>query len=332
MNSRPATYDSGAEEQAALWAARLDGSTLSAADREALDTWLAASATHRTLLSEYCQFSADLEAQLPALVADARVKLPSAHPRRRFFHGLAYAGVALAAAAVAVLLWVGRPTAERQHVATAMAQREVVTLGDGTRIELNARTTLRTELSRSERRVHLAEGQAFFTVAKDATRPFVVETPAGMVRVTGTAFDVRAANGPELHVVVAEGSVLVRPGEVGASASASPVTLRAGDRLSSIAGVVSRAALDAEQLQDLLAWREGVVVFDGVPLDAALARFAHHHGRGINVLPEAAAHRVSGRYSLDDLEGFISGLDQAFPVKVTRSQSGTITVAPRADR
>lgn len=333
MNLRSATYDPGAEEQAALWAARLEGAALGASDREALDSWLAAHPAHRALLSEYCQFSTDLEAQLPLLVARGTLPMPKVdRPRRQFFGYAVYAGLALAVAAIAILFWTGRPATQRENIATAVAQRQSVTLAEGTRVELNARTTLRVELTSNERRVRLAEGQAFFTVVKDTSRPFVVETPAGLVRVTGTAFDVRAVSSTELQVTVAEGSVLVRPGEVGTAGAATPVTLRAHDQLSAAAGVVAQRRLEDEQLDDHLAWRHGVIVFDGVPLNVALARFAHHHGRGINVLPGAAGHRVSGRYSLDDLDGFISGLDQAFPVEVTRTLSGTITIAPRAAR
>ena len=59
-SSRPA-FNPAADEQASLWAARLDGSVLSAGERVALDTWLSTDPAHRDLLSQYCQFSADLE-------------------------------------------------------------------------------------------------------------------------------------------------------------------------------------------------------------------------------------------------------------------------------
>jgi transmembrane sensor len=237
-----------------------------------------------------------------------------------------------AISAVAILLWLRQPGTQFQNIATAVAQRQVLTLADGSRIELNARTTVRVDFTRSARRIQLAEGEAFFTVTKDPARPFLVETPAGSVRVTGTTFVVRTAAISELQVTVVEGSVLVRPDAADGSAGATPRPLRAGNRLTTAAGVVSVQTLAADELEDILAWRQGIIVFDGVPLQVALARFAHHHGRGINVLAAAAAHRVSGRYSLDDLDGFIGMLDQAFPVEVTRTLSGTVTVAPRAER
>ncbi len=85
MKKSHAQFTAGAEEQATLWAARLDGSVLSADQRIALDAWLTADPAHRVLLSSYCQFSADLEQQMPLLAgikglpADTsqRLQLPS---------------------------------------------------------------------------------------------------------------------------------------------------------------------------------------------------------------------------------------------------------------
>lgn len=335
MNSRHSRIDPAADEQAALWAARLDGSSLTLSDRQQLEAWLAANVNHRALLTQYCQFSADLESDLPEVIARGRITMPAAKPstRRHPIWGWC-AGLALAAAAavVAVGLWPTRTSVTPQAIATAIAQRQALTLADGTRIELNARTTLQVEFNASQRRVQLAEGQAYFAVAKDPARPFVVQTPAGSVQVTGTAFDVRTSADSDLQVAVVEGSVLVRPGELRDAPAAKPVALRGGDVLSAHRGIVSVETLPAGAVQDLLAWREGVAVFNAVPLETALARFAHHHGRGITVLAGAAAHRVSGRYSLDDLDGFVSTLDQFFPVEVTHGLSGTITVAPRKNR
>ena len=79
---RPA-FNPAADEQASLWAARLDGSVLSAAERIALDAWLAVDPVHRDLLSQYCQFSADLEQKLPALIEASALDLPPASARRR---------------------------------------------------------------------------------------------------------------------------------------------------------------------------------------------------------------------------------------------------------
>ncbi len=319
-----------AEDQAALWAARLDGSTLDAADRIALDAWLAENPAHRTLLSGYCQFSADLELQIPALVAAGSVALPAAKKAPRsnlvWFPRLA---LAAAAALVVVGVWFAHSANRFETVASSVGQRQTITLADGTRVELDARTSLQVGMSRSERRVRLSEGEAFFTVSKDPARPFTVETPNGSVRVTGTVFNVRTATAASLDVTVVEGSVQVRPEHLGGPASAEPVALRAGDHLTASAKGVSVQPLSASARDETLAWRQGQIVFHDVPIPEALARFARYHARTLTPTPAviAANRHVGGRYALDDLEGFLTELATTQHVTVQHGAGGTVRVS-----
>jgi len=327
-------HSPAAEEEAALWAARLDGSVLTAEQRLALDAWLAADAAHRTLLSHYCQFSADLEQQLPLIegiremsagtLAAPETVTPLPWLRRPMLAG----AMLTAAAAVALAFWLARPQPQFSNLATPAAQRSALTLADGTRIELNAQTSLQAEIGPHTRRVRLAAGEAFFTVHKDPARPFIIETPAGSVRVTGTRFDVRAESAAALAVTVTEGSVQVRPGEAGGS-PADPVQLAAGDKLTAAGGRVVRQTLSETDLDDDLAWRQGQIVFKDVPLREALARFARYHGCGITATPDAAEKRIGGRYSLDDLDGFFAALEDVASVKVTKNLNGTVLVSRR---
>jgi transmembrane sensor len=330
MNSFSENHDSVAEEQAALWAARLDGDTLDRTQRAELDTWLAEKPAHRALLSQFCQFSADLEEHVPALVANGAVLMPSsvqAEPHRWKWTFPRLAGVTLAAAAaIALTVAVMRPSPEIQNVAMASAQRGSHTLADGTRVELNANTSLRFENTGTERRVRLAGGEALFVVAKDATRPFVVETPAGSVRVTGTTFNVRTdASRDAFEVTVVAGSVQVRPGEINGVQPPAPIALKAGEQFSSRIGGLR--PLSQNQIEDALAWRQGKIVFYDVPLREAAARFAQYHGCAINVAPAIANERVGGRHSLDDLRGFLAGLELALPrVMYHHEPSGAVVL------
>jgi transmembrane sensor len=215
MNAR--SQNPRADEEASVWAARLEGSTLSADDRVALENWLAADPSHRTLLTSYCQFSADLEQQLPLLAgikegsAGRRTRAPTTALPLPWLRWPMLAGVALTAVAAVVFLYRSpEPAAQEISVATPIAQRQSHVLPDGTRMDVNAHTAIVVQFDAGERRVRLASGQAFFSVAKDPGRPFVVETPRGAVRVTGTRFDVQAS-ADAFTVTVAEGSVQVRP-------------------------------------------------------------------------------------------------------------------------
>jgi transmembrane sensor len=328
MNPLPA---STAAEEAALWAARLDGSVLTAGQRTALEAWLAAHPAHRGLLSAYCQFSADLEQQLPLLEGireeTAEITAPRTAQPHPWLRWPILAGVTLtAAAAVTVALWVARPRTQFENLATPVAQRSAVTLADGTRVELNAQTALVVELTADARRVRLAGGEAFFSVSPDPARPFYVETPAGSVRVTGTQFNVRTESPAALEVTVLEGAVQVRPGDD------APRDLAARDRLVRAADHVAVTALSPRQLGETLAWREGRIVFADTPLREALARFARYHGRNLTASDAAARERVGGTHRLDDLDDFLTSIQDVLPVHVTRGPDGAIRVDAVAGR
>ena len=323
--------DPDAEEAAALWAARLDGSVLTAEQRIALDAWLAANPARRLLLSRYCQFSTDLEQQLPLIagiremsageLAAPEIAQPLPWSRRPLMAG----AMLTAAAAIALAFWLARPQPQFTNLATPVASRQALTLADGTHIELNAQTSLSAEISPKVRHVRLATGEAFFAVHKDPARPFVIETPAGSVQVTGTQFDVRAESATTLEVTVSEGSV-----QVAAAGTEKTIALTPGQKLSALDGHVAVQTLSEADLDNALAWRQGRIVFNGTPLREAVARFARYHGRGITAAPEVAELRVGARYSLDDLEGFFVALEDTLPVKVTHNPNGTVQVEPRA--
>ncbi len=331
MNASDAHPRSVVDEQAASWAARLDGGVLDTPERLALEVWLAEDPAHRAALSDYCQLSADLEERLPELVATGAFTLPPPfRGQRRWMSPYLVALTAAAAAAIVVVTSFTRPAPEVQNVATAVAQRHALTLADGTRVELNAHTSLRFENSPDERRVRLGSGEALFSVAQDARRPFIVETPNGSVRVTGTVFNVRhEAAGTDFEVTVVEGSVQVRPNGSTETPGSGLYSLGKDEQLTAGPGGVAVRMLTRDAVENTLAWREGAVVFDGVPLHLVAARFGRYHGRRISVSPAVANESVGGRLGLDDFAAFLAALELALPVKVSYDLNGAVSIAPR---
>ena len=231
-----------------------------------------------------------------------------------------------AAAAVALAFWLGQPRVNTQTFTAPAAQRQAMALADGTQVEINARTQLNILISANERRAQLNNGEAFFAVARDSKRPFVVETPAGSVQVLGTKFNVRTASDGTLDVAVVEGLVKVRPAN--AAADDQPITLPAGTRYHrGMVATISRAETDT-----LLAWRQGQVVFYDVSLDEALAHVARYHDRKIVVSAAAAAERPGGRFGIDNLEEFLANLEAAIGVEAVHQSDGTILVRKAGER
>jgi transmembrane sensor len=315
------------EDEASLWAARLEGAGMTDADRAALATWLDADPEHRWVLSRYRQLSAQLDEQF-ATASDSLEIAAAARRRRRW--RLAGTMTALAAAiAIAFMVVSGRP----QEIATQRAERHTAALDDGSSVELNAQTTLVVDFNRRERRVRLSRGEALFTVAKDTTRPFLVETPTGTVRVTGTVFNVRAARGTfgkpgagdRVEVTVLEGNVRVRAANIATEEALTP-----GRQAVLDAAKAEVRDLPEGAAQDAVAWRQGQVVFHDTPLADALERFAAYHAQAIMADPRIADARLGGRYALDDLNGFLDAVERVLGGGIVRDPAtGAIRVAPR---
>jgi transmembrane sensor len=327
--NRPANApDPEAEDQASLWAVRLEGSHLTDSDRAELDSWLAGDPSRRPLLSSYCSLSARLDILVPELAAAGAVEMPPAPARARTAWNpwkVAIAGMAVAGLAAAAV-FLARPGGRPQTLSTPSGQRGEFTLSDGSRVELNANTSITVENGRSERRIRLSDGEAFFVVSKDKSRPFIVDTPAGSVRVTGTIFNVLTEAASQLDVTVVEGSVQVRPDDP-SGALGDPTMLTAGGVLTSEKGVVSLASKSAADVDDALAWRQGKIVCNAMPVSEALARFAHYHGRVMTVTAAAGAKRAGGQYSLGNLDEFLDYLKEGLNLSVVRETDGSVRVS-----
>lgn len=192
---------------------------------------------------------------------------------------------AAAAAAVGFTLWNVRrpadpagdlPVGAREFLTTS-GQTAMVRLDDGSVIRLGPESRLTTGPAESPdlpaRRMTL-EGEAFFSIAEDETRPFVVTTTAGTARVLGTRFHLFA--GPdELAVVVVEGRVaLAGPDQevhVGAGQATSLVRGRAGP------------VVDAPPIEQVADWLGDFLIFQDTPLATAMLEVARRYGREVEI-------------------------------------------------
>lgn len=323
MSLSPSAFPEHVERHAAVWVARLENGELTAEQQAEFDSWLHAAPEHALVLARYRELHASLAAQIPVLMDATEVNAVVAQASRlhRFRRAMVPALVTAAALAFAAVTWWMMPT----QIETASRERRAVVLEDGSRIELNARTSVEVMLGRSVRRVKLLHGEAMFQVARDPAKPFIVETPQGAVRVTGTVFNVREGGGAAVEVTLLEGSVQL----TAAQQPEHPVVLAVHEQGVIAGESIARRTLTPDDAQNVTAWRTGQAAFTALPVREALARFAAYHPGVITVDESAAAFRVGGRYSLDDLAGFLAALEQALPVSVLRGEAGRIRVVAR---
>jgi ferric-dicitrate binding protein FerR (iron transport regulator) len=179
----------------------------------------------------------------PSLPPGKRL-LPQRRISPRWLVSLAAALAIVVVGGTAVLLWqLGRDAI----YATAVGERRILRLEDGSSVELNSRSRIRVRFSQNQRNVELLEGQVLFHVAKDTHRPFVVRSDQLRVRAVGTQFDVnRKTTGTTVTVV--EGRVAVyragspEPGATTAYASPPGKSAAGSQPKQAAAGLVARSA------------------------------------------------------------------------------------------
>ena len=177
--------------------------------------------------------------------------------------------------------------AAMREVATEAGERARVKLGDGTQVMLNAESklTLPAEFAEGERVVHL-QGEAYFEVAPDKERPFVVRAGGTVTRVLGTKFSVGAYPDEDVQVVVAEGKVAVRQEETQEEQEIM-LTRRQMARLSKANERALRREVDPGSY---LAWTKGQLVFRDAPFPEVARKLERWYG--LQVKLEGASENV----------------------------------------
>jgi transmembrane sensor len=350
------------EERAAAWLARRDSGSWSEDDERRLQAWLDASTAHAVafirLESAWTQARRlkALGAGMPRNVVpppDAWHKSPffaaSAHtiaPARRRFPRALVAGI-VAVAMTGLISWYG--SARGPYYRTPIGSIASVPMTDGSEITLNTDSAIRVAISARERRVQLDQGEAFFEVAKDPSRPFVVSAGSKRIIAVGTKFSVRRI-GNDIRVFVTEGKVRFEdnslgtaakgsadsPGSAaqGASPASSDESAPAGSSAILLpAGTISLAGDSGilvqtkplPEVEEYLSWRSGYLVFRETPLADAAGEFNRYNDIKIVVQdPEVATIALSGRFRATNFEAFVRLIEDGFPVRVRRADGRII--------
>lgn len=216
---------------------------------------------------------------------------------RREFLGRAAFAASMVAGIAGLLAWRDR----HEPIETALGEIRRVPLRDGSLAAINTASRISVNLKPEVRKIELAQGEAWFQVAKDRSRPFVVEAGDVRVRAVGTAFSVRRYdNGADVRVT--EGVVEVWN-------VADPTQIRRVE-----AGASSFVANDAPPLTPIvdgdgndraLAWRSGQLVFDGDTLEAAAKEFNRYNAVQVVIAdPSLAAEKLVGRFRTNEPDAF----------------------------
>jgi len=307
------------EQSAADWVAREDHGLLDAAEARRRDAWLAEDVRH---LGAYARAHAvftrlDRAGALGSGYDPRRFATVAPRRARSSRRWLWWPGVAATLACV----WLGLhalPEAESPRHATRIGEVLRLPLQDGSAVTLNSDSELRVHFDGTRRRIELLRGEALFDVAKDPRRPFEVEAGAGRVVAVGTSFTVQRGADQSLQVLVREGVVEV------ADVQPQAVRLTANHRASARRGLgVAVTPVPADELGRRLAWRDGMISFDGDTLAQAAAEFARYSQTRILIDdPSVAARRVVGLYSATDPAGFAHAVADSMGLRAEPAPGG----------
>jgi transmembrane sensor len=365
------------EKEAAEWLVRLDGDrALAPEELASLREWLGRSPVHREQLRRFADFWGKLN-----VLTELAVPLGQAKGRaNRRFVGLRHVfpqfgrAVFVTAALVigigiAATFWLrpDLPLDSNGLYATAIGQQQSTTFPDGSVVLLNTNSQIKVDYSDEYRDIRLLQGEAHFTVAPNAARPFRVYAGHGRVQAVGTAFSVYL-KGNTVDVTVTEGKVALasvnvpgsqntqrlpqqgKPSGTGQSSGSIAIldsglvetlgTIQAGES-ATIQGVFDAdiastieviETVEEQEMAKRQSWRDGVLTFAGDPLEVVVHEISRYTTVSIEFSdPAVKATRIGGRFPIGETDAMFDALEANFGLRVTRLSRDRVLVSVAAD-
>jgi transmembrane sensor len=218
------------------------------------------------------------------------------------------------------------------HYVVERGQRQSLQLPDGSSLALDADTDVQVRLYRHRREVQLVHGQAMFSVAPDASKPFEVQAGPARVTVVGTRFSVRyrqdGIDAGQVRVDVQEGRVCV----AAAQSPATALLLTAG-QTTQVAADGQLAPVGSVAPDSVGLWRKGLLRFDNTPLTQALQELERYGPTGLVVHdPAVAALPIGGSYATARPAEFANMLTLVLPVRLVPGAGGRAEIVARSEK
>jgi transmembrane sensor len=313
-------------QDAGEWVQRLNESN----DQGLADQWMEWCRSDPRNLALFEQMQSIWEGFAAAKDAPAALHQPATPvARRNRLIALAASVVLLVGAAG----WFALRYIQFQVFDTAVGEQRRIALADGSQLDLAPDSRVSTRFTWARRGVQLERGQAFFAVAHDAMRPFVVHVTGLTVTDVGTAFDVRM--GPSNTVVtVSEGRVDIAPGasDSARGPDSRPDTVQAGVGQQVIfSRPLHRLSVATVDPKAAGSWRAGKLQFAGEPLEDVVDEVNRYSERRIAVEPALRQTRFTGTVSRANVADWLQALQQIYPIRVVYLGSSSIQIRSRDD-
>jgi transmembrane sensor len=333
-------------EQAAEWLLTLQSDELTPQQRTELVEWLCESPQHVAALFRICELQRDLSRfgqwrQIAPLSRTALPKIMRLVPRRPA-PSLAgrrlrrAAALAAGAAFLCIAAWLSVARLGHQEFSTQAGEKREITLADGSVMDLSPATDVAVRYRTHERLLTLEQGEVVFHVAKNRSRPFIVEAAQTRVRAVGTIFRVQRTV-RHVCVSVVEGVVAVseeprtwQP-RLGAARPLPLLSLAANEQVSiNISGIMS--PVHWTNVNAVSAAGASRLTFDNRTVGDVARLFNSRNRMQIEISdPSLAARRISGIFPTDDPQSFVAFLQVAADVQVSQRDSTHILLGPQSN-
>ncbi len=357
------------EEEAGAWLIKLDGDTAPSAEELAsLQEWLERSPVHREQLRSFAEFWGKMnvltELAVPLGHANGRAKRSLVENLRHAIPRLGHVGIvtAVIAIGIATTFWL-RPDpflSSNDFYATAVGQQRSMTLADRSVVLLNTNSQIKVAYDNEYRNIRLLQGEAHFTVEKNAERPFRVYAGNGRVQAVGTAFSVYLKD-DTVDVTVTEGTVALAfvgrantsrvlqqetpPGTnqlsgsnaivdggfvemLGTITAGESATIRNAHDPDIVSAINTIETVAAQEMAKRMSWREGILTFSGDPLEVVVAEISRYTTVSIEITdPVVRATRIGGRFPIGETDAMFDALEANFGLRVTRLSHDRVLVS-----
>ncbi|TQV89581.1 FecR family protein [Aliikangiella coralliicola] len=346
--------------EACAWIAQIESEGMTSDDLAAFKEWIERSAAHKAEIRRLAQLSGEIniltEMASPLKDAAARQRelINPGHSSRvsKNYWSKNYftAGIALATVLFFSFIFIIQQndslTTPQLYTTAVGGHREVI-LSDGTLLALNTDSEVEVDYNENRRKVRLLKGEAFFQVAHNSNRPFIVYAGKNSVRAVGTAFAVSLL--PQtFELTVTEGKVelsdtakdkpivseqkvtktaLLEPSKDSEQITDEPekIYLSAGETLAY--NPLDEKQIRTEQIKIVsereirrqLSWQDGLLDFSETPLIEVVEDLSRYTSLEIEILdPELRNMKFGGLFRTDELQALFDALETTFDIKVVK--------------
>jgi transmembrane sensor len=330
------------QEQASLWVSKMDRG-LSSSEKNEFSLWIQQSDFHQETVFKLASLWDDLSVlnELSELFPlDTPIKKTPSRIKQ----------YAIAASVTFVMLFSGylyypamstiesaQQYTELRKLQTVVGQQASYTLSDGSTIKLNTNSLVKVNFSKKKRLLTLVRGEARFDVAKDKNRPFSVASGEQSFTALGTIFNVQKNTDNDMELVVSEGKVLVTTSAELLDTIAETLTALPKEKLPGLLVTSGEKAIisnniqipahrvSEKQIEQDLAWQQGMLVFNGEPLVEALKEVSRYTSANFEIItPEIEKIKVAGFFKADDIDGLLQSLKSNFNINFEKMDNNAI--------